>query len=344
MKLLYWLDQWLSGSPEAREQQLPHLGDDLLDDVYVRYSFIDPNKPVLFTFSPAGTNVQVADTQAGYFPWGYKLAIKQGVNVIAFQHLGRVNWFRSQNLIFFLEQLAPLVEIFPSRLGYGLSRGGFAVGAFANLLQLNQVLLFHPVSTKNSDKVPWDTRSSTELAQKFDWQGDYHDLELGSAKGYIIYDPTNNIDKKHAKRYAQLTHLRVFGMGHGTHAKYLNKFGFYKQIAADFIVHQNIDIQQFRQQTRTLRFKEDYYTKLNKANVNSSHRLELLSKAHQILIDEKEQHVKEQIAEIDVQPLIDIALKHQDEHPKDAIQLLETAQQLSPEDPLIEHKIKQLKE
>ncbi|MCU4675927.1 cytosolic protein [Catenovulum sp. 2E275] len=342
MKLLYWLDEWLTLSSEEQQARLPISGDDLLDDVFVKYHFVDLNKPLLFTFSPAGTNVQEHDLHDDFEPWGYRLAQKQNVNIIAFQHLGISNWFRSRNLIFYLEQLSPLLTPFKQKLGYGLSRGGFGVGAFANLLKLNQVLLFHPVSTKNKDKAPWDTRSSTDIAQKFDWQGDYHDLDLGEAKGYIIYDPTNPIDRQHAKRYSQLTHLRVFGMGHGTHATYLNKFGFYKQVAIDFIRHQQIDIVQFRLQTKTLRFKEDYYRRLNKANASSAHRLDLLSKAHQILIEEKEAHVQEHQAQIDIQPLIDIAIKHQDEHPQDAIQLLEVAQQLVPDDPLIENKLKQL--
>ncbi|WP_440904454.1 cytosolic protein [Catenovulum sp. SX2] len=343
MKLLYWLDDWLTQSPEQQQARLPYTGDDLLGDVFVKYHFIDPNKPLLFTFSPAGTNLQEQDLHQDYNPWGYKLARSQNVNIIAFQHLGRSNWFRSRNLIFFIEQLAELLTPFKQRLGYGLSRGGFGVGAFANLLKLDQVLLFHPVSTKNKDKVPWDQRSSTDIAQQFDWQGDYHDLDLGHAKGYIIYDPINSTDRQHAKRYPQLNHLRVYGMGHGTHATYLTKFGFYKQVAIDFIANQQIDVAAFRQQTRTLRFKEDYYKKLNKANAKSEHRLGLLSKAHQILLDEKEEHIQEHQAQIDVQPLVEIALKHEEENPQDAIQLLEVAQQLAPDDPLIDHKLKQLK-
>jgi hypothetical protein len=207
---------------------------------------------------------------------------------------------------------------------------------------LDKVLLFYPVSTKNKAVVPWDTRSSTDIAQQFDWESDYHDLDLGSAKGYIIYDPTNKIDRLHAKRYATLTHLRVFGMGHGTHATYLNKFGFYKQVAVDFIRHQHIDIAQFRHQTKTLRFKEDYYNSLNKANANSPHRLGLLSTAHNVVIEEKQAHVKEHQTTIDIQPLIDIAIKHQQENPEDAVQLLEIAQQITPDDPLIEYKLQQL--
>lgn len=343
MKLLYWLDEWLTLNDNDKQAKLPTSGGDLLGDVYVKYHFIDINKPLLFTFSPAGTNVQERDLNDDFSPWGFQLAQKQNVNIIAFQHLGKSNWFRNRNLIFFVEQLSPLLSPFKTKLGYGLSRGGFAVGAFAKLLKLDNVLFFHPVSTKNKQLAPWDDRSSTEIAQQYDWQSDYHDLDLGDAEGYIIYDPTNRIDRQHAKRYKQLTHLRVFGMGHGTHATYLNKFGFYKHVAVDFIRHQQIDIAQFRLQTKTLRFKEDYYKRLNKANARSTHRQALLSKAHNILIDEKQAHVQEHQAQIDIQPLIDVAIKHQDEHPKDAIELLKLAQQLAPEDPLVKHKLKQLK-
>ena len=342
MKLLYWLDEWLTLPRDEQQARLPMVGGDLLGDVYVKYDFVDLNRPLLFLFSPAGTDVQEHDLHDDFAPWGYRLAKKQNVNVIAFQHLGKSNWFRNRNVIFFLEQIATMLDPFEQRLGYGLSRGGFAIGAFARLLKLDQVLLFHPVSTKNKQLAPWDDRSSTDIAQQFDWEGEYHDLDLGDAKGYIIYDPTNRIDRSHAKRYPQLKHLRVFGMGHGTHATYLNKFGFYKQVAVEFILNQQVDIAQFRLQTKTLRFKEDYYKRLNRANKNSAHRLALLSTAHQILIDEKQEHVQEHQEKIDIQPLIDVALKHQDDHPEDAIQLLEVAQQLAPDDPLIAHKLKQL--
>lgn len=342
MKLLYWLDEWLTLSDDERQAKLPASGGDLLGDVYVKYHFVDLNKPLLFTFSPAGTDIQERDLNEDFVPWDYHLAQKQDVNIIAFQHLGKSNWFRNRNLIFFIEQLSTLLSPFKTKLGYGLSRGGFAVGAFAKLLKLDKVLLFHPVSTKNKLIAPWDDRSSTEIAQQYDWQDDYHDLDLGDAKGYIIYDPTNRIDRQHAKRYKQLTHLRVFGMGHGTHATYLNKFGFYKQVAVDFIRDQQIDIAQFRLQTKTLRLKEDYYKKLNKANAKSAHRQALLSTAHTILIDEKAAHVKEHQEKIDIQPLIEVAIKHQDESPNDAIKLLEVAQQLVPDDPLVEHKLRQL--
>jgi hypothetical protein len=342
MKLLYWLDEWLTLNDDERQAKLPTSGGDLLGDVYVKYHFVDLTKPLLFTFSPAGTDIQERDLNEDFAPWGYHLAQKQDVNIIAFQHLGKSNWFRNRNLIFFIEQLSTLLSPFKTKLGYGLSRGGFAVGAFAKLLKLDKVLLFHPVSTKNKLIAPWDDRSSTEIAQQYDWQGDYHDLDLGDAKGYIIYDPTNRIDRQHAKRYKQLTHLRVFGMGHGTHATYLNKFGFYKQVAVDFIRDQQIDIAQFRLQTKTLRLKEDYYKKLNQANAKSAHRQALLSTAHTILIDEKAAHVKEHQAKIDIQPLIEVAIKHQDESPNDAIKLLEVAQQLVPDDPLVEHKLRQL--
>ena len=132
MKLLYWLDEWLTLCRDEQQTKLPMCGGDLLGDVYVKYDFVDLNKSLLFTFSPAGTNVQEHDLTDDFAPWGYHLAQKQNVNVISFQHLGKSNWFRSRNLIFFLEQLSSLLTPFKCRLGYGLSRGGFAVGAFAS--------------------------------------------------------------------------------------------------------------------------------------------------------------------------------------------------------------------
>ncbi|BDR15501.1 cytosolic protein [Vibrio sp. STUT-A11] len=257
MKLLYWLDEWQTLTRVEQKSALPISGADLLDDVFVKYQLVDPNQPLLFTFSPSGTDVQIQDLTPNFDPWGYHLAQQQKVNIIAFQHLGKSNWFRSRNLIFFLEQLADLLEPFKCRLGYGESRGGFAISAFAKLLGLEHILLFYPVSTKNKTLVPWDDRPSTELAQQFDWESGYHDRDLGDAKGYIIYDPTNGIDRLHAQRYPELTHLKVVGMGHGTQSTQLDKLEFFNAVATEFIRHQQIDIAQFNEQTKTLFLKED---------------------------------------------------------------------------------------
>lgn len=257
MKLLYWLSEWLSLEPEGQQAKLPYSGSSLLDDVFVKYDLVDVNKPLLFTFSPSGTDIKEQDLHSSFSPWGYQLAQQQQVNIISFQHLGVSNWFRSPNLINFLEQLSMMLTPFHCRLGYGLSRGGFAIGAFAHLLKLKHVLLFYPVSTKNQTLVPWDDRSSTELAQQFNWENNYHDRNLGEANGYIIYDPTNDIDKLHAQRYPELIQFKVIGMGHGVHPNDLDRQDFYNQMVEQFIHHQNIDISQFSEQAKTQFLKED---------------------------------------------------------------------------------------
>lgn len=257
MKLLYWLDEWVSLPINEQKARLPLSGSSQLDDVFIRYELVDLNKPLLFTFSPSGTDVKAGDLHPNFTPWGFSLAQQHQVNVIAFQHLGISNWFRSPNLIYFLEQLSMLLTPFKLRLGYGLSRGGFAIGAFAHLLKLDHVLLFYPVSTKNQSLVPWDDRPSTELAQQFDWQGSYHDKDLRESKGYIIYDPTNDIDKRHAQRYSELSHFTVVGMGHGVHPNNLDRQDFYNQMVEQFIHHQKIDISQFNEQVKIQFLKEE---------------------------------------------------------------------------------------
>ena len=77
MKLLYWLDEWTNLPRDAQQSQVPFTGGDLLGDVYVKYHIIDANKPLLFTFSPAGTNYQEHDLTDDFSPWAYKLAKKQ---------------------------------------------------------------------------------------------------------------------------------------------------------------------------------------------------------------------------------------------------------------------------
>ncbi|MEI8596842.1 hypothetical protein P4S64_01630 [Vibrio sp. M60_M31a] len=72
MKLLYWLDEWRTYTRIEQRSKLPISGFDLLDDVYVRYELVDPNKPLLFTFSPSGTDVQVQDLNPNFKPWGYQ--------------------------------------------------------------------------------------------------------------------------------------------------------------------------------------------------------------------------------------------------------------------------------
>ena len=64
--------------PPRDEQQslVPMTGGDLLGDVYVKYHIIDANKPLLITFSPAGTNYQEHDITDDFSPWAYKLAKK----------------------------------------------------------------------------------------------------------------------------------------------------------------------------------------------------------------------------------------------------------------------------
>ncbi|WP_254618974.1 hypothetical protein [Vibrio metschnikovii] len=57
---------------------------------------------------------------------------------------------------------------------------------------------------------------------------------------------------------------------------------------------------------------------------------------------EKNAHIKEHQTNIDIQPLVDIAIKHQHQNPQDAVQLLEFAQQIVPDDPMVEYKLQQL--
>lgn len=212
-------------------------GSECVDDVYFKYNIRDRGK-ILLTFGPANSEddrhySKKEGADGSIIPWCFKLAETSDINVISFQHIERNNYYRSSEFIQFMKELAPLMSTFKERLAYGSSQGGFGVGAFSGLLNIDRVLLFHPVSTKNRNIVPWDTRPSTELSQSLGWDGECNDVSMGNAKGHVVIDPLSSIDVMHAKRF-NLNIIKVYGLGHGAGMTFLSRLGVLKEV---FFIH-----------------------------------------------------------------------------------------------------------
>jgi hypothetical protein len=256
-------------------------GSECVDDVYFKYNIRDRGK-ILLTFGPATpwrrpqySKKDAAD--GSIIPWCFKLAKSNNINVISFQHLERNNYYRSSEFIQFMKELASLLSIFEERLAYGASHGGFAVGSFSGLLNIDRALLFNPVSTKNKKIAHWDDRASTEKAQDLDWDGEYNDVDMGRSRGHIFLDPRLKIDVLHAERF-NLKVIKVHGFGHGPGVGFLSRLGVIKEVFFDFINDELSDGSQLKSKLKLIRFSSNYYKSLKRDNEGSPYRLAVLEK------------------------------------------------------------------
>lgn len=243
---------------------LPQGGYEIIDNVYCFYKIYDIKKPIIITFPPAPEkNEKILtpnEVNINTPPWGYNFLTRFDVNIISFSHLVENHYFNSKAFCDFIYKLSPYLSPFPSRLGYSFSKGGFAIGTYAEVLGLDHALLVHPVSTKNLKKVPWDKRTSSQLAQKYNWEGTHSDINLGNCKGYILLDPTVKIDVNHADRFIGFKKINIFALSHCTGIRFLAKHSnLLKDILPAFIQTGKLDFKKLRKNTRLLRYQGRYY-------------------------------------------------------------------------------------
>lgn len=178
-----------------------------------RLTVSDYDKPLVITFSNAGETVSHKQwEQNNDNIWGYGYIRGMGLNVLSFSCLGKANWYRESVFHNFLEKLSEDLQCFPARLGYGGSMGAYAVSAFSNCLKIDRLLLLNPVSSLNKELVPFEKRF--RVAQDLDWESRFNDGAETNSNGIVIYDPIFDLDAKHAKRYKDLSHYCLPGVGH----------------------------------------------------------------------------------------------------------------------------------
>lgn len=187
----------------------------LTDDIYVRLYLSDTDIPLIFAFSNAGeTTTEKNLRNPNYTPWGYEFIKKSGYSVISFSCYKKNNWFRSKLTQELLEIFSQHIAPYKQKLGYGGSMGGYAVGAYCDLLKLDRCLLFNPISTLNKELAPFEARFINH-ANNYPWHNSYHDGALTVTPKIIIIDPLFRPDKQHAYRYKNAEIINYRGVGHG---------------------------------------------------------------------------------------------------------------------------------
>lgn len=183
-----------------------------IDNVLVQYHIFDPQAPVMITFPPGSAALTPQALQHNDSAWAFEFFAKRGMNIIAFNHIGDSNLFESIHFSQFIASLGKQLVCFPSRIGYGVSRGGFGISLYAHKLNLTRALLLMPISTYNLNLAPWDPK--VQAANKHS-PAPRADASECSTPLTIIYDPLSFPDKRHALRYPASTRfLKLPGVGH----------------------------------------------------------------------------------------------------------------------------------
>lgn len=228
-----------------------------IGDVIVQYRLINKDAPVVITFPPGSEWITEQETNEEVKLWGFDFFKKQQINVISFIHIGQDEYFRTIELQNFIQQLGKFIAMFPDKVGYGSSRGGFAVSLHANALGLDRALLLMPLSTYSSDLAPWDPKViKAEKTTKY--SGYNKDASGCKIPLTIIYDPLNTPDRLHVERYScQLQKLKFPGVGHRI-ARGLLALGLLKKVVIDF-VHDELDAEAFPSLIRNRRSLSYYH-------------------------------------------------------------------------------------
>jgi hypothetical protein len=236
----------------------PRLEQKVIGAVFYKLFFHDPSLPVLVTFGSMGMIVTKENANDPNFsPWGFDFAVKLGVNVLSFSSFVQSTWYRCPIFHEWLENNKTLLSVFPERLGYGGSMGGYGASTFSNVLSIDRLLLLNPISTLQKEIVPWETRPFENAADLNDWTGKFADGAETKSNGWVVFDPIFHLDSLHAKRFCGLKKITFPGVGHQI-PKHLNHFGLLKPLIIDFIsdVFQSSD---FYKEIRNRRNYINYY-------------------------------------------------------------------------------------
>ena len=187
---------------------------EIIDNVVMKYHIFDVNQPIMITFPPVCQSINNIDAAVNAPVWSFDYFANRKLNIIAFNHIGDGNYFDSAVFVSFLDNLKYDIAMFPSKVGYGTSLGGFALTLHADRLGLDKALLMMPQSTYCKSIAPWDP---IVINAQDSAVSDMATLDGKNCKTplTVIYDPFSIADKLHVQRFEQpLSVLKVYAVGH----------------------------------------------------------------------------------------------------------------------------------
>lgn len=176
-------------------------------------------RELVVTFEAADMTIDRQDPHRRGF--GEDMLVKNGYAVLSVL-TSSAHWYRPPALLdaFARPDVKGFIDQFERRHSYGSSMGGFAALAFADLLQISNVVALQPISSLAPELAPWETRF--ERGRSLDWTGAYRDACEGVERVtsiYALFDPVS-ADANHIDRLAKVSgdRLRMIPVAGANHA------------------------------------------------------------------------------------------------------------------------------
>lgn len=303
--------------------------------IYCRYTFLDIKKPVVVTFTMMGETVPSSEKDMFHDVWAHNYIIKSGFNCVSFCCLDTANWYRDEEFYSILNDLKELISVFPERIGYGGSMGGFAVLCFGNALGIERILAMNPISTLNSNLAPFETRFP-HYRKTLDWESEFSDGGAYKGKGYIVYDPLFHLDNLHAK-IIDLKPLKLAGVGHSI-PMHMHKMGMLKWLVNGFLHNTPLENEFYKKARARRKYLHYYEWLLSEENIHiTSRRKEVITKykdAQEILSG-----TKVAISNRSINKLRDVAVNIENSEMNSSLLILKELTKVRPKGKYIKNKI-----
>ncbi|WP_323785340.1 phosphoadenosine phosphosulfate reductase [Thalassovita sp.] len=185
----------------------------LLGDRHIA-GFVD-EKPILLVTFESIQGIQALSDTAQPMGWDFARAL-------GWSHLGVISdgdtWFRDGNIYGFFDRLIDdgFFEDFEQVIFYGAGPCGYAASAFSVAAPGATVVAVQPQATLDPRVTEWDDRfiemRRTCFTDRFGYAPDMLDA---AARGFVIYDPSEDLDAMHAALFTRqnVTKLRMPNMG-----------------------------------------------------------------------------------------------------------------------------------
>ena len=153
--------------------------------------------------------------------WGEDFLRKHGFSNLAVL-AGRRDWYGQPDLEVYLSELARSGFFTPFKkvTFYGVSMGAFAALVFSRLVPGCIVVAYSPQTTLDQDVIPTETRwpVGTSIGN---WKTrTFADATVGletAGTVYIITDPFDEHERRHAERFPQLDQVKILHLWHSGH-------------------------------------------------------------------------------------------------------------------------------